>query len=135
MNATVNSGNDVEKAIMLKPTAVLPSPVILETLTALLIERLLAEFRTTKDTPMINRFIINSVGTISAISLPSSQSLLSAVMRKKVHLAMLKLEPFELRVCLTDFSISCTFWGAQLSFLFLSSFLCLSCVVCVVLEA
>ena len=42
VKATVNSGNEVEKAIRLKPTPVLPSRVIVETLTAFLIARLLA---------------------------------------------------------------------------------------------
>ena len=42
MKATVNSGRDVEKAMRLKPTAVFPSRVIVETLTALLIAMLLA---------------------------------------------------------------------------------------------
>ena len=51
--ATVSSGSEVEKAIRLKPTAVFPSLVMLETLTALLITKLLAQFRTRKETAMI----------------------------------------------------------------------------------
>lgn len=56
IKATVSSGNDVEKAIMLNPTAVFPSRVTVATLTALLIAILLAQFRATKDTPIMIAF-------------------------------------------------------------------------------
>jgi hypothetical protein len=42
IKATVNSGNEVEKAIRLNPTAVFPSWVILDTFRAFFIARLLA---------------------------------------------------------------------------------------------
>lgn len=42
INATVNSDNEAKKAIRLKSTPVLPSRVIVETLTAFLIARLLS---------------------------------------------------------------------------------------------
>jgi hypothetical protein len=42
--ATVSSGSEVENAIRLKPTAVFPSLVMLETLTALVMTKLLAQF-------------------------------------------------------------------------------------------
>ncbi len=67
ITATVNSGSDVEKAIRLKPTAVLPSRVIIETLTALPIVRLLAQLRATKDTAMIMMSSANWVNTMSAV--------------------------------------------------------------------
>ena len=50
IKATVNSGNDVEKAIKLNPTAVFPSRVIVANLTALLIARSDAQFITRKET-------------------------------------------------------------------------------------
>ena len=59
ISATVNSGSDVEKAIMLKPTAVLPKRVNVETLTALLMAILLAKFRTTKETAMMSMSMKN----------------------------------------------------------------------------
>jgi hypothetical protein len=59
INATVNSGSDVEKAIMLNPTAVFPSWVTFATFTALFIARLLAQFKTTNETAIINTSIMN----------------------------------------------------------------------------
>jgi hypothetical protein len=58
ITATVNSGSDVENAISVKPTAVLPIRVMVETLTALLMARLLAQSKTAKDTAIIITFRI-----------------------------------------------------------------------------
>jgi hypothetical protein len=65
--ATVSSGSDVEKAIKLKPTAVLPSRVIFETLSALFNARLLAQFNTRKETAITTTLIIRPVTVSSAI--------------------------------------------------------------------
>ncbi|MDH7564092.1 MAG: hypothetical protein QHH24_04325 [Candidatus Bathyarchaeota archaeon] len=54
-SATVNSGKDVEKASKLKPTAVFPSRVLIDSLTALFIVKLLARFNTTIEIPIIKR--------------------------------------------------------------------------------
>jgi hypothetical protein len=52
IKATVNSGNEVEKAIKLNPTAVFPIRVIVANFTALLMARLDAQFSTRKETAM-----------------------------------------------------------------------------------
>jgi hypothetical protein len=75
MTATVNSGKEVEKAIMLKPTEVFPSRVMLATFTALPIVRLLAQFRTTKETAITSMSTANPVSSISAKPFPSLDSL------------------------------------------------------------
>ena len=49
MKATVSSGNDVEKAIKLNPTAVFPIRLIVANFTALLMAKLDAQFSTRKD--------------------------------------------------------------------------------------
>jgi hypothetical protein len=77
MTATVNSGKEVEKAIRLKPTEVFPSRVMLATFTALPIVRLLAQFRTRKETAMTSMSTANPVSSISAKPFPS-QTLLTS---------------------------------------------------------
>ena len=69
VNATVNSGSEVEKAMILKPTAVFPSRVIAATFTAFFIARLLAQFRTRKETAIIKTFAVSSVNEESAFFL------------------------------------------------------------------
>ena len=65
--ATNNSGSDVEKAIMLNPTAVFPSWVTSDTFRAFLIARLLAQFNTTKETAIIMMLITKSVSSNSTM--------------------------------------------------------------------
>src|SRR4030067_1405748 len=67
INATVNSGNDVENAIMLNPTDVFPSWVTVAILTALLMARLEAQFNTTNETAMTKTSITKPVSNISAM--------------------------------------------------------------------
>ena len=67
ITATVSSGSEVEKAIRLKPTAVLPSWVMAETLTALFITRLLAQLSAMKEMAIIRTLTIKSVNSIAAI--------------------------------------------------------------------
>jgi hypothetical protein len=69
--ATVNSGNEVEKAIILNPTAVFPSWVTLDTFRAFFIARLLAQFNTTKETAIIMMLITKSVSSNSTMLSPS----------------------------------------------------------------
>ena len=67
INATVNSGKDVEKAIKLNPIAVFPSRVIAATLIELLIARLDAQFNTRKETAMTTMLKMKPVNKISAM--------------------------------------------------------------------
>jgi hypothetical protein len=67
MNATVSSGNEVENAIMLNPTAVFPSWVTVAILTALLMARLDAQFSTMKETAMTKMSMTKPVSNISAM--------------------------------------------------------------------
>jgi hypothetical protein len=67
IRATVSSGSEVEKAIMLNPTAVFPSWVTLDTFNAFFIARLLAQFSTAKETAMIMMLMMKSVTSNSAI--------------------------------------------------------------------
>jgi hypothetical protein len=66
MNATVNSGNEVENAIMLNPTAVFPSCVAVATLTALLMATLEAQFNTRKETAITKMLMTKPATNISA---------------------------------------------------------------------
>jgi hypothetical protein len=67
IKATVNSGNEVEKAIKLNPTAVFPIRVIVANLTALLMARLDAQFSTRKETAMTKMLKMTPVSSISAM--------------------------------------------------------------------
>jgi hypothetical protein len=71
IKATVSSGSEVENAIMLKPTAVLPKRVNVETLTALLMAMLLAKLSTMKETTIMRMLPISPENNASTIKSPS----------------------------------------------------------------
>jgi hypothetical protein len=72
--ATVSSGSEVEKAIRLKPTAVFPSLVMLETLTALFMTKLLAQFRTRNETAMTTMSTMRPVDISALLYFPQFYS-------------------------------------------------------------
>jgi len=72
--ATVNSSSVVDKAIRVKPTEVFPSLLIVDTLIALVIVRLLAQFKTRKETPITNMLATRPVIKSSTMSFPPLES-------------------------------------------------------------
>ncbi len=105
--ATVSSGNEVEKAIRLKPTAVFPSRVMLETFTAFPMARLLAQFKTRKEMAITITFATISVMNISTIFIP----LLLA--RREHKLSQQLHRQFNINIAIRGLLIFCILAGIQ----------------------
>jgi len=71
ITATVNSGKVVDIAINVKPMDVFPSCDIAETLRALVIAKLLAQFKARKEKPITTKFSSKSAKSDCTIHLSS----------------------------------------------------------------